>query len=390
MTFRNHLSRSRSADAAVEAFLPGTGLGGCGVHWNGQAWRYHEEEFTYKTHIEQRYGKKILDPDLRIQDWGVTYQELEPYYDRFEYLLGVCGKAGNLKRQDRTGWKPFGSAPLARVSQSSDEGAILRGPVSEGGVGAGLSPVPAAIRQRDAPLYESRGNDFESLRLLRVLRTVWLRALRKGESADGDLAGAHEESQFSSCAPNRKFSGLTWTARGKKRRASVTWTRRGGNSSSRRAWCFDRVCAERRPHVAALRHWPTVRPATETGVVGRNYAYQTQSYVPTFLGEDVHLNSYMAGGASGTVIDDFSVDISITVRSDLSGDATCCAQHERASGRVSSHTARDAALGRKWKDAVRRHYNHTAIFNLSGTSTAMRGNYLDLDPTYRDAWGYRC
>ena len=36
---------------------------------------------------------------------------------------------------------------------------------------------------------------------------------------------------------------------------------------------------------------------------------------------------------------------------------------------------------------MRRHYNHTAIFNLSGTSTAMRGQYLDLDPTYRDAWG---
>ncbi len=40
-----------------------------------------------------------------------------------------------------------------------------------------------------------------------------------------------------------------------------------------------------------------------------------------------------------------------------------------------------------WKDAVRRHYNHTAIFNLSGSSSASRCNYLDLDPTYRDAWG---
>ena len=36
---------------------------------------------------------------------------------------------------------------------------------------------------------------------------------------------------------------------------------------------------------------------------------------------------------------------------------------------------------------MRRHYNHTAVFNLSGTSTASRWNYLDLDPTYRDAWG---
>ena len=96
MTFRNHYREVALPMRQWEAFLPGTGLGGCGVHWNGQSWRYHQEEFIYKTHIEQRYGKKILDPDLRIQDWGVTYQELEPYYDRFEYLLGVCGKAGNL------------------------------------------------------------------------------------------------------------------------------------------------------------------------------------------------------------------------------------------------------------------------------------------------------
>ena len=100
------------------------------------------------------------------------------------------------ERQDRTGWKPSGGAPLARVSQSTDEGTILRSPVSEGSVGAGVSPVPSAIRQHDAPVYESRGTNLESLRLLRVLRTVRLRALRQGEPADGDLAGAHEESQF--------------------------------------------------------------------------------------------------------------------------------------------------------------------------------------------------
>src|SRR5208282_2825614 len=109
---------------------------------------------------------------------------------------GRLRQSRKFERQDRTGWKPSGSAPLPRVSQSSHEGAILRSPVSEGGVGTGLSPVPPAIRQHDAPVYESRGNDFESLRLLRLLRTVWLRALRQGESADGDPAGAHEESQF--------------------------------------------------------------------------------------------------------------------------------------------------------------------------------------------------
>ena len=44
---------------------------------------------------------------MTIQDWGVTYDELEPYYDKFEYLCGISGKAGNLKGQIQDGGNPF-------------------------------------------------------------------------------------------------------------------------------------------------------------------------------------------------------------------------------------------------------------------------------------------
>jgi len=38
------------------------------------------------------------DPtDLSVQDWGVTYAELERYHDLWERLFGVGGKAGNLQ-----------------------------------------------------------------------------------------------------------------------------------------------------------------------------------------------------------------------------------------------------------------------------------------------------
>ena len=37
----------------------------------------------------------------------MTYEELEPYYDKFEYLLGVSGKAGNIKGQIQPGGNPF-------------------------------------------------------------------------------------------------------------------------------------------------------------------------------------------------------------------------------------------------------------------------------------------
>ena len=72
------------------------------MHWNGQSFRAQVADFVLRSHTIQRYGQKFLDacgPELTIQDWGVTYDELEPYYDRFEYLLGVSGKAGNIKGQ---------------------------------------------------------------------------------------------------------------------------------------------------------------------------------------------------------------------------------------------------------------------------------------------------
>lgn len=64
----------------------------------------------------QRYGKKFLDAcgsELTIQDWGVTYTELEPYYDRFEYLLGVSGKVTSTERSSQVAIR---SKHRARVS----------------------------------------------------------------------------------------------------------------------------------------------------------------------------------------------------------------------------------------------------------------------------------
>ena len=129
-------------------------------------------------------------------------------------------------------------------------------------------------------------------------------------------------------------------------------------------------------------------PVTEKGTVGRNYAYQTQSYVPVFFDEDIHLNSYMAAGASGTVIDDFSVDN--FDHSGLGFIGGCYVMSGSTGARpIEFHPTPPGTprWGSRWKEAVRKHYNHTAIFNLSGTSAAARQNYADLDPTYRDAWG---
>ena len=52
---------------------------------------------------------------MTIQDWGITYAELEPYYDRFERQAAVSGKAGNLRGSNRAGRQPLRSAARQRI-----------------------------------------------------------------------------------------------------------------------------------------------------------------------------------------------------------------------------------------------------------------------------------
>jgi gluconate 2-dehydrogenase alpha chain len=116
VTFRNNADQTALPIRRWGSFLPGQGLGGAFVHWNGQSFRFQVADFIYRTHVLDRYGQKFLDacgPELTIEDWGVTYDELEPYFDRFEYLCGVSGKAGNIKGQILPGGNPF-EAPRSR------------------------------------------------------------------------------------------------------------------------------------------------------------------------------------------------------------------------------------------------------------------------------------
>ena len=89
------------------SFLPGTDLGGAGTHWNGMTWRWLPTDHNVRSHIAERYGKNAIPEEMTIQDLPVSYDELEPYYDKFEKLCGVSGKAGNLKGHIQPGGNPF-------------------------------------------------------------------------------------------------------------------------------------------------------------------------------------------------------------------------------------------------------------------------------------------
>src|SRR6266568_4729393 len=114
ITFRNAMNETALPMRYLGSFKPGEGVGGAAVHWGGLTWRFLPWDFETRSRTLARYGKGQLAEDCTSQDWGVTYDELERHFDRFEHLYGISGKAGNLKGKIIPGGNPF-EGPLSRA-----------------------------------------------------------------------------------------------------------------------------------------------------------------------------------------------------------------------------------------------------------------------------------
>ena len=91
----------------------GNQAGGGTVHYGAVSWRFHEDDFRPRSQTIERYGASAIPKDSSLVDWPLTYAELEPFYDRAEYELGVSGKAGNLQGRKIEGGNVF-EAPRRR------------------------------------------------------------------------------------------------------------------------------------------------------------------------------------------------------------------------------------------------------------------------------------
>jgi gluconate 2-dehydrogenase alpha chain len=81
----------------------GNQAGGGTVHYGAVSWRFHEDDFRARSHTIERYGAAAIPAESSLTDWPLSYQDLEPFYDRAEYEIGVSGKAGNLLGQKVAG-----------------------------------------------------------------------------------------------------------------------------------------------------------------------------------------------------------------------------------------------------------------------------------------------
>lgn len=92
---------------------PSLGTGGGSIHWGGACWRFRESEFRMKSTIVDRLGAEALPENHTLVDWPIGYQDLEPYYDKVEWELGISGRASNVRGEIRTDGNPW-EAPRSR------------------------------------------------------------------------------------------------------------------------------------------------------------------------------------------------------------------------------------------------------------------------------------
>jgi gluconate 2-dehydrogenase alpha chain len=371
------------------SFLPGTDLGGAGAHWNGMTWRWLPSDHKLRTHIIERYGKNAIPEEMTIEDLPVAYDELEPYYDKFEKLCGVSGKAGNLRGKIVDGGNVFEgprqneypNPPLAK----SMAGTIM----DQASRSLGYHPFQAPSSNASEVYTNFEGQTLGACEYCGHCERFGCEANAKASPNVCILPALLADSKFE-LRTHAQVKELVYDKAARKVTAVRYVDTRSGEEYEQPAgivilgaYVFNNVLLMLTAGIGEPYDYKTGK-----GAVGKNYCYQVSGNAVTVFFQDKEINPFMAAGAHGVLIDDFNGDNFDHGGLGFFGGAWI--QAGPTNGRpiatrpVPPGTPR---WGSDWKQATAKWYNHAFSIGASGCNYAHRENFLDLDPTYRDALG---
>lgn len=387
ITFRNNNAQMALPMREMGAFKPGEMVGGTAAHWGGNARRFLPHDFEMHSRIKERYGQSFIPEDCNLQDWGVAWDEIEPYYDQFEEIFGVGGKAGNLDGEIQAGGNPH-EGPRSREypnppTQRTYEGALFADAVGSLGYVPFQGPT-AAMTQDYRNLYRvqmlecARGGFCSSHVCAQGAKANPLSAVLPALTRlpSFELRPLCNVLRVNTDSTGEKATGVTYIdARGNEVEQPAGIVVLG-------AYCFSNV------RLLLLSGIGTpYDPLTGKGVVGRNYAYQQGGSVQVFF-DDREFNPFIGGGQVNTSIDEFNGDLVDRGPLGFIGGAymnTATSGATPIKGkRVPPGTPR---WGAGWKKAVAHYYRRNMAVTIHASCLSYRHNYLDLDPTYKDAYG---
>ncbi len=151
-TFRDDPSKTAEQPRTGNSLVYARIVGGSSAHYTANFWRFHENDFHERSLLGGIAGTGFAD-------WPISYQELEPYYTKVEWEVGVSGLA-YASPFDPPRTKPYPMPPLPVKSS----GVLLE----RGARKLGLHAFSRAHGDRVATV--SRPAGVRALRLLHRLR----------------------------------------------------------------------------------------------------------------------------------------------------------------------------------------------------------------------------
>ena len=370
------------------SFKPGVGVGGAGSHWSGCHFRALPEDLKLRSNLEQRFGKRFIPDGMTIADFPVSYEDLEPHFDHFEYVCGTSGKAGVIHGQRVDGGNPFEGSRSREFALPPNPN-YLGAELFYGAARAmGWHPYPIPASNTSAAYVNPYGcqmgpcnfcgfcSDYGCLNYSKASPNVCIMpVLRLRKSFE--LRTHAQVMKVNLAADGKRATGVTYLD------AHGTEVEQPADLVVLCAFSLYNV------HLMLLSGiGKPYDPLSQSGTIGRNYSYQNLNRVSMFFGDDHQANQFIGIGGAGTVMDDLNGNQLDNAKAGFVGGGVIWARQPGAGPVRGITTAPDVPTwGSGWKRGVKDALRHSFYYEVQGACMSYRDAYLGLDPTYKDAFG---
>ncbi len=389
VTVRRQVGDTALPYRQYNAFLLPDNVGGAGLHWNGQLFRPSPEDLKLRSRMVDRYGASFIPENMTIQDYDVTYDELEPYFDKFEYLNGTSGKAGNLGGQIVAGGNPFEGRRSRDYPTPPVPDTYPASLFAKAAREIGYHPYPQPSANSSQPFTNPYGVRLGPCNLCGFCERFGCYLYSKGSPQTTILPALMRLPNFALHTQSH-VTRINVDSDG-KRATGVTYVDASGAEVFQPAEIV--ILSSFQANNVRLMLLSGIgqpyNPATGEGVIGKNFAYQMMSATSVFYDQDVPINPFIAAGSGGSqIVDDFNSDhFDHGPHGFIGGGYIIGGQTGGRPIQQLSVPHGTPAWGAAWKRAAKDSYLHTTNVVGHGSVMAYRDAYLDLDPTYRDSLG---
>jgi gluconate 2-dehydrogenase alpha chain len=369
------------------SFLPGTGVGGAGEHWNGRAIRFLPDVFVLATHLKEKYGAARLPADLAVADWGVTYDELEAHYWYAERMLGVSGKAGNLRGKTMERGNPFEGVRKNEYPTPPLKTSYLGSMFEQAAKKLGYHPFPCPASNLSETYKNPDGIVRPACAYCGFCERFGCMIGAKAQPSNTLLPVLERHKNF-------ELRTGAWVRRIVHKDGRATGIQYiGANGEEFFQPAETVILASFTLSNVRLLHLSKIGtpydPATGKGTLGRNLTHQVTGNTRLFF--DKPLNAFMGTGSLDMRIADFDGDHGLTGSEGILRLGTIAASTPGNRpianfGDVPQGAAK-SNWGPEWKKASLEWRDRVGGIGLSGEHLAYRQNFLDLDPDYTDRFG---